>query len=359
MKSIKKDNQVPQNRINDKYILIFLILFIGVILFDKMFIFSGGFMGAMTLYVILREQNKTLIEKRKWKNSTSAILLLFEAIVIFLIPLSIILTLVINTISNIEIDLSKIHQSSNQLIDFIEKKFNFVIFSEENINNVLSIENLSKLPKISGDIIQFVTSNSYIFTINLLVMLFLLYFMLYSYKSFEIAIFELLPFSKNNKTIFLKEAKRIIQANTIGIPLIAIIQGVLSYIGYLIFGVESALLFAILTAFATIIPMVGAALVYFPLTISLLIEGLYPSGFGLLIYSVVLVSSSDNIIRLLLQKKMADIHPLITFFGVFVGLPLLGFWGIIYGPLLLSLFVLMLNMYRNDYLFHYFYDVFR
>ena len=53
--------------------------------------------------------------------------------------------------------------------------------------------------------------------------------------------------------------------------------------------------------------------------------------------------------RFLLQKKLADIHPLITVFGVLIGIPMFGFWGVIFGPLILSLFILFFNMYRHEY----------
>ena len=58
----------------------------------------------------------------------------------------------------------------------------------------------------------------------------------------------------------------------------------------------------------------------------------------------------DNLIRFILQKKMADIHPLITIFGVVIGLSLFGFMGVIFGPLLLSLFFLFVDMFKREYL---------
>ena len=95
--------------------------------------------------------------------------------------------------------------------------------------------------------------------------------MLYSNKDFESAIREILPFKEENKQILAEETKLIIQANAIGIPLMAIIQGFLHIWGTL-FGIDGALLYAILTAFATIIPLVGTMIVWVPLGISLLIE---------------------------------------------------------------------------------------
>jgi len=129
----------------------------------------------------------------------------------------------------------------------------------------------------------------------------------------------------------------------------AIIQGFFAYMGYLIFGVENALLYAILTAFATILPLVGTMIVWVPLGISLLLVSDYVNGIGLIIYGLFIIGGVDNVARFLLQKKLADIHPLITVFGVLIGLPMFGFWGVIFGPLILSLFILFFNMFRHEY----------
>ena len=86
--------------------------------------------------------------------------------------------------------------------------------------------------------------------------------MLFNYQTFGRTIKEILPFKEENKQILAEETKAIIQANAIGIPLLAIIQGMFAYGGYLFFGVNNALLYAILTAFATILPIVGTTIVF-------------------------------------------------------------------------------------------------
>ncbi|MGB4567498.1 MAG: AI-2E family transporter, partial [Dysgonamonadaceae bacterium] len=161
---------------------------------------------------------------------------------------------------------------------------------------------------------------------------------------------EILPFKEENKQILAEETKAIIQANAIGIPLLAIIQGMFAYGGYLFFGVNNALLYAILTAFATILPIVGTTIVWLPLGIGIMIGGNLMGGLGLIAYGFLVISTVDNVIRFILQKQLADIHPLITVFGVLIGIPMFGFWGVIFGPLLLSLFILFFNMYRHEYI---------
>ena len=101
---------------------------------------------------------------------------------------------------------------------------------------------------------------------------------------------------------------------------------------------------------ATVIPVVGTALVWVPVAIILAIKGHWFGAVGIMAYGVLVVAQSDNLTRFILQKKMADIHPLITIFGVVIGISMFGFMGVIFGPLILSLFVLFVNMFKQEYL---------
>ena len=133
----------------------------------------------------------------------------------------------------------------------------------------------------------------------------------------------------------------IVRSNAIGIPLLAIIQGGVAMIGYWIFGAPNILFSGFLTGFASVVPMVGTALIWVPN---------WFQAIGLAIFGALVISQLDNLIRFIIQKKMADIHPLITIFGVVIGLSLFGFMGVIFGPLLLSLFFLFVNMFKKGYL---------
>ena len=174
--------------------------------------------------------------------------------------------------------------------------------------------------------------------------------MLYNYKGFEKGLKEILPFREENKQILAEETKEIIRANAIGIPLLGIIQGVFALIGYMIFGIEKPVLFAILTAFSTILPVIGTMAIWIPLGIGIIATGDVLSGIIFLMYGTFVIGGVDNLARFMLQKQLADIHPLITIFGVILGLQMFGFWGVIFGPLLLSYLVLFFNMYRHDYI---------
>ncbi|TAH61814.1 MAG: AI-2E family transporter [Fermentimonas caenicola] len=332
--------ELVKNSQKYRNILIGLIILLGLIIFRYTRPYMSGFLGAATLYILVVDQHRYLIQKLNFKKGLSAILIVLIVLIFILIPLTGIAFLVIDTFSSITIDPEVILGQINDFINSLEAKLGFNIFTPEN---------LSALPRAGTNILQILGNSIYSFIINVVVILFVLYYMLYSNEEFEKAITEILPFKDENKEILIDETKLIIQANAIGIPLMAILQGLFAYMGYLLFGVNSALLYAILTAFATILPLVGTMIIWVPLGIGLLIGGDLVNGVGLIIYGLFIIGGVDNVARFLLQKKLADIHPLITVFGVLIGIPIFGFWGVIFGPLLLSLFILFFNMYRHEY----------
>ena len=335
-----EQTEKERNNLRYKYILIGALILLGLIIFKFTRPYMSGFLGAATLYVIVSGQQRFLTQRWRLRKSLSALLIVLEVLFFILIPLTGLTLLVIDTISGITFDPQVILDDVSAFILAMEERLGFNLFTPEN---------LSGLPKIGTNLLQVVGNSVYSFAINIVVILFVLYYMLFSNDEFEKSIREILPFKEENKQILGEETRLIIQANAIGIPLMAIIQGFFAYMGYLIFGVESALLYAILTAFSTILPLVGTMIVWVPISISLLLGGDYVNGIGLAIYGFIIVGGVDNVARFLLQKKLADIHPLITVFGVLIGIPMFGFWGIIFGPLLLSLFILFFNMYRHEY----------
>lgn len=324
-----------------RYILIGFIILLGLLIFRYTRPYMSGFLGAATLYIIVIGQHRYLTQKLNLKRALSATLIVLEVLIFILLPLTGLVFLVIDTFSGISINPEAILAGINDFIHSVEEKVGFNLFTPEN---------LSVLPRAGTNILQILGNSIYSFVINIIVVLFVLYYMLFSNEEFERAIREILPFKDENKQILVEETKLIIQANAVGIPLMAIIQGFFAYMGYLFFGVEGALLYAILTAFSTILPLVGTMIVWVPLGIGLLIGGDIVNGLGLLIYGLFIIGGVDNVARFLLQKKLADIHPLITVFGVLIGIPIFGFWGVIFGPLLLSLFILFFNMYRHEYI---------
>lgn len=326
---------------NYRTALIISILLLGLIIFRELRYYLGGFLAAVAMYSLLKGQMIQLTEKLNWSRGLSASIIVLASIIFILIPLTGIGFLVADTISGINLDPAKITMAIDDFAILIENRFGIEVFTPQN---------LSFLPQAGSTIMQSIVSGLSSMVINSIIAIFVLYFMLVSYGHFENVILEISPFSKNNKAILRQETKLIILSNTVGIPVVALTQGILAYIGYLSMGVSSPLVFAVLVAFTTVIPVVGTSLVWVPIGISALLNGDIVRGIILLSYGLLIIGGSDAILRFMLQKRLANIHPLITFFGVLMGLAIFGFWGIIFGPLLLSMFLLLLNMYRHDYI---------
>ena len=324
-----------------KYSLIIIIIGLGIILFRQITPFLSGLLGALTIYILVRRQMIYLSEKRKMKRSIAATIITAEAILCFLIPLALVVWLAIINLQNINLDPQAIIAPFEQTAAIIKAKTGYNILGGDSLSFVLS-----SLPRIGQTLMGGISS----FAVNLFVLVFVLYFMLIGGTKMEQYIYELLPFSDSNKKHVMNEINMIVRANAIGIPLLAIIQGAIATLGYYLFDAPSALLFGFLTCFATVIPIVGTTLVWFPLAAYMAISGDWPHAIGLLLYCGLIVTNIDNLIRFILQKKMADTHPLITIFGVVIGLSLFGFMGVIFGPLLISIFILCVNIFKEQYL---------
>ena len=188
------------------------------------------------------------------------------------------------------------------------------------------------------------------FIINVLVLILVLDFMLVGGRKMEDYIIDILPFNQRNKRDVLHEFHMVVKSNAIGVPLLAIIQGGIAMLGYYIFGAPEVILWGVVSCFATVIPVIGVAIVWIPLALYIGATGHWWMALGLSVYCIVIVANVDNLIRSVLQRKMADTHPLITIFGVVIGLSLFGFMGIIFGPLLLSIFVLCVQIFKAEYL---------
>lgn len=324
-----------------RYSLIAIIIVLGIVLFQQITPFLGGLLGALTIYILVRKQMIRLTTKRKMKRSTAALLITTEAVFFFLIPISLVVWMLVDKLQNLNLDPQSIIAPIEEIAGIIKSKTGYDVLGSDTTSFIVSA-----LPRIGQAVMGGISS----FVINLFVLVFVLYFMLIGGIKMEAYVNAILPFNATNTEHVIHEINMIVRSNAIGISLLAVIQGGVAMIGYFIFGAPNALLLGFLTCFATVIPMVGTGLIWFPVAVYMALTGDWPNAIGLAAYGGIIVSQLDNLIRFILQKKMADTHPLITIFGVVIGLSLFGFMGVIFGPLLLSLFFLFVDMFKREYL---------
>jgi predicted PurR-regulated permease PerM len=324
-----------------KYALLVIVLVLGGILFYECRPFMSGALGACTVYMLVRKQMRRLVQKRGLKKSIAAGLILLESVLCILIPAFFAIWLLINKLTAVDLNMNALIASGHDFVNMVNQKTGY---------DILSADNISKVAASATDILQVLVSQISSFIVNSLVLLFILYFMLVGSEPMEKYLYDILPFGKRDKKEVVTEVNKMIKANAIGIPLLAAIQGIVAMIGYMIFGAPDPVLFGFLTCFATILPLIGTALIWFPLAAYLALTGHVGAGIGLAAYALIVISNVDNLVRFVLQERMASTHPLITVFGVIVGLSLFGFWGVIFGPLLFSMFFLCFDIYRREYI---------
>lgn len=324
-----------------RYALFVLIFGLGATIFIELTPFLGGLMGATTLYVLLRGQMVFLTERRRWRPSAAAALLLVEAVLCFLVPLTLVGWMLVVHVQHLAADPQQLLHAVKNLSALLYERTGYDLWQERNVASFIAM-----LPRAG----QYVLGGIVDFAVNIVVLLLVLYFMLTGGRAMEAYVRDLLPFDGGQRDDVIHEMHQIVRSNAIGIPLLAVVQGGVALVGYLIFGVPDPLFWGVLTCFATVIPIVGTALLWLPLAAYLALEGHWAAAVGLAAYGMLVVTHVDNLTRLVLQRRMADIHPLVTVFGVFVGLALFGFMGIIFGPLMLSLFLFCLHIFKRRYI---------
>ena len=320
--------------------LLAIILILAALICFNLALFIPSVLGAITIYVVCRKYNFYLQEERKWKPWASALVLMLASLIIIILPIYFIADLLIEKLGNAQAYMNKFNVFIDKIHDFVYSKTNI---------DLLSKENMAKVKETAGRFSTTALSGTFNTLTVVMSMYFILYFMFERPRLFERILASAAPLKRENVSMIGEKMRKLIMANAIGIPVVAIGQGIIALIGYFIFGAPSPILLFALTAAASMIPIVGAAIIYVPICIFMIAEGQTGPGIGLGIYCLVVVGLTDNILRFTLLKRLEDIHPLNTVFGIIMGMNLFGFMGLVFGPILVSFTLLLIQVYRNEF----------
>lgn len=326
------------NKVRQFFFLAMLVL-LGWILFKELQTFIPAFLGAVSLYVLMRKWMIRLL-LRRWKPSLAAATLMFLSFIIIMIPIWALVNMVSSKVSYAVEHSKELSGALKTIAQKVEAQTGVEIMASDNIEKYGGML-AEKLPSILGATFNTVTL--------IALMYFILFFMLVDGRRMERTLYNFIPVGDENTGMIAKEVNNMVISNSIGIPLIALLQGVVALVGYLLLGVKEPFLWFMITCITAMLPIVGAAFAYIPLAIIFFAQGVTWKGIAMLIYGFGIIGLVDNFFRFWLQKKIADVHPLITVFGVLVGVSLFGFIGLIFGPLLISLFLLLIKIYNLEF----------
>jgi len=332
------NNTIPQKTVRQVLILLGLAV-VSFLIFRELLPYLSGVLGAITLYVLLKGSMKKLINKG-WNESLAASFLMFLSFIGILLPFIGITLMMANKVQNAVHNSERFMNALQNHIQNIEEKIDYDIYKELDISAVTSWV---------SDNAQVLIGNTFNLFIAISIMYFMLYFMLTKPTQLRNGIYDYVPFNKKHLKILIHDSAKMVRSNALGIPIVAVAQGFVALIGFLIFGIENPLFWFVIVVIGSMIPFVGTLVGILPVFLIALASGDSFSAWGILLYGFIVVGSTDNIIRLYVLKKMDDVHPLITLIGVIIGIPLFGFIGLIFGPILISLFFIVAKMYKMEY----------
>jgi predicted PurR-regulated permease PerM len=320
--------------------ILLLIFLLGALIFKELVPYLSGVLGAFTIYVLMRGWMKKLVNKKKWHPDLAAGVLMLASFVGILLPVTGIVLMLGDKIGNAVENSEEVIRALKEQLNEVEHKVGYDLSSQIDTSEITSWISL-QLQSVAGG-----TFNMFI-AIGL--MYFMLYYMLTNRRELKESLFDYIPIGDGNLKIIGDDAQAMVRSNAIGIPLVALAQGIVALIGFLIFGIEDPFFWFVITTIGSMIPFIGTLVGILPVFILTLSAGDTFQAWGILLYGFIVVGSTDNIFRMYALKKLDNVHPLITFIGVVVGVPLFGFIGLIFGPLLISLFLIILRIYRKEY----------
>lgn len=202
----------------------------------------------------------------------------------------------------------------------------------------------SEVLNLSAQIVSDATN----FIFKFVLMLFVLFFLLRDHDKMVSTLRLVIPLTRSQEDVLLDEVEKVAKSAVLGAFLTALAQGVAGGFAMWLAGFHG-LFWGSVIAFASFIPMVGTALIWVPASIYLMLTGDWQWGVFLVIWSVIIVGSIDNILRPLLMQGNSGMNTLFIFFSILGGLHLFGLIGVIYGPIIFAITAVLFRLYETEF----------
>ncbi len=317
----------------------FLIFMLGLGLAYTLWPFSTGLIGAPVLYIMFAPIYRALVRNRL-KPGLAAALVVLLGILLILGP-----------------GLSFLGVVANEAQDMASGVIRSPLLSRLRELRIGPYDVGAQIESFGSSLVSWVGTSAVglIGTatrlgIQLTIAFFGLYYLLQSPDTAWRQVRPFIPFSGRNAEILRERFRDVTISTLIGTGLTASIQGLLVGVGFWVTGIPNALFWGVVTVIVAILPVVGSALVWGPGVAHLALEGRYGWAIALAVWGVVVVGNIDNVIRPMVFRRWAQIHPFITIIGAFAGIQYFGLLGLLIGPLAISYFFELIQMYRQEYL---------
>ena len=186
-------------------------------------------------------------------------------------------------------------------------------------------------------------------TLNLFLALLVQYYLLVASTEMWPRVRRLLPFTAEDSEHLRERFHDVTDGTMRGIVLVAVVQGILVGAAFAVVGLPNALVWGAVTAIASVLPLLGSALVWVPGAVALAVMGETGKAIGLALFGALVVGNLDNLLRPIVLRGRAQLHPLTTLVGAFGGVSVFGLIGVLLGPLAITWFFELIAIYDKEY----------
>jgi predicted PurR-regulated permease PerM len=192
-------------------------------------------------------------------------------------------------------------------------------------------------------------SNVLSFLIHFFLMMVVIYFLFRDGTELKEFLIQLIPVPKTQLEKVAGKFDEMVRAIVVGNGLSGVVQGVFGGFGFYMFGIQSPLLWGTVIAFMAFLPIIGASIVFIPTTVILLLNGETAKAMGYLLYNIFYSCLIEYVAKPRLIGRGMKMSAILVFIGILGGLKLFGILGIVYGPLIITVFLTLAEIYRLEY----------
>ncbi len=309
-----------------------------------------GVLGWATVLVICFYPVHRLIEQRLKRSSLSALLSCVLVILTILVPVALITIAVFRELSgavqNLQAALAYVTDPNSPVTGRVLRWLSqYVNIDELRSQDYLLEQIKGKSGAIAGQTLGFLGGLAGVI-VQMVFVIFTMYYLFRDGDKVFTAVRNALPLERDQANAIMSRTREVISASVYGVFIIAIIQGTLGGLAFWALGLPSAMVWGVVMIFLSMIPMLGAFLVWVPAAIYLAITGHPVKAILLVLWGTLVIGMIDNVLRPRLVGERAKLHELLIFFSVLGGLQVFGVLGIVLGPVVLAITMALIDVFR-------------
>lgn len=338
-------SHTPYTRPETYFFLVILVI-IGILSFLVFMPFMTTLILAATFAVLVYPVHRKVLEAFKGNNGIASLVTVFCLICLIIVPLFLIAAQVFNEATSAYHHIVSENSAITFTVDAVQTSFNEKV---ERVFPGVNIDLRNYITAASAWLLQNIGaffSGTISIGLRLFLALFALYYFIKDGPLFLKLFQEHSPIPREHTGVLIQKLRSSIRSIIGGSLVVAVLQGIVSGIGFAIFGIPNPALWGTLTGLSALVPGVGTALIFVPAVLYVFVTGTLFQGIGLGIWGLAAVGLLDNFLSPRLIGGGLKIHPLIILFSIIGGLTFFGPEGFILGPLTISLFMALFNIYK-------------